>query len=80
MNYDHLVVHDRVRVVANYLVLCRSACKPLTLANQKIDAGLQMLEAQKVNISVAFLCLKSKTVVSPPLAEILATRGINGTE
>ena len=80
VNHDHLVVENRVRIVANYLVLCRSACKPLTLADQKVDADLQMLEAQKVQFSQALLRIKSKTVVSPLLAEILASHGIDGAE
>ena len=55
VRHDHLVVHDWVRVVADYLILFFSACKPLTLANQKVDAGLQMLVAQEVYPSVAML-------------------------
>ena len=77
VKHDHLVVHNWIRIVANYLVLCRSACKPLTLANQKVDADLQMLEAQKVDISVALLRLNSEPVVSPHLAEILAIHGVD---
>ena len=80
VNHDHFVVHDRVRIVADYLVLCRSACKPLTLVNQKVYADLQMLVAKKEYLSVALLRMKSKTVVSPFLAEILASNGIDGAE
>ena len=55
MGHDHLAVHDRVRVVANILVLCGSACEILTLTNQKVDASLKMIVAQKVYLSVALL-------------------------
>ena len=55
VRHDHLVVHDRVRVVANYPVLCCSVCKPLTLANQKVDASLQIFVAQELYLSEALL-------------------------
>ena len=80
MNNYHLVVHDRVRIAADYLVLRRSVFKPLTLANQKLDAGLQVLIAQKVYLSVALLRCKSQTEVSPHLTEILAVRGVDGAD
>ena len=80
VRHDHLAVHNRVRVVADYRVLVCSTCKPLALTNQKVDTGLQLLVAQKVYLSVALLRRKSETEVSLHLADILASRGVDGTE
>ena len=61
---EQLAVHDWVWAPTDDFVLVGPTGEPLPLANEKIDPGLHLLEAQEVKLSVRFLRGEDEAVVS----------------